>query len=41
MAAELEDGQADSAEIRTRACYGGTVVSVDDDGRLSVFYSVC
>ena len=41
VAAELEDGQADSVEIRTTACYGGTVVHVDEDGDLRVFYSIC
>lgn len=41
VAADLEDGRTGSARIKTTECYGGTVVRVDGDGRLSVFYSIC
>ena len=41
VAAEIEDAQRERVEIRTTACYGGTVVSVEEDGTLSVFFSIC
>lgn len=41
VAAELEDGQAEGVDVRTTSCFGDVVVSVEEDGELSVFFSIC
>lgn len=41
VAAELGDGQSEGVDFRTTSCFGHVVVSVDEHGALSVFFSIC
>lgn len=41
VAADLGDGQSESVDFRTSSCYGDVVVSVEEDGALSVSFSIC
>ena len=41
VAAELGDGQSEGIDFRTTSCFGHVVVSVDEDGELSVSTSIC